>query len=180
MSTPEFVLALREKVGHDPLYMGGVTAVVLRDVPQDAAVWEVPDVLLVKRGDTGEWTPITGIIEPGDEPDDTAVREVWEEAGIDARVEALLGVGQVGPVTYPNGDQAYFLDSAMRLSQIGDATPRVNDDENTEVAWFTISHLPPMKPRFRLIIADAVAQMKHPTGFRPRMGYHKRNAQPKG
>ncbi|MGO2573840.1 MAG: DNA mismatch repair protein MutT, partial [Corynebacterium casei] len=28
----------------------------------------------------------------------------------------------------------------------------------------------------RLLIADAVAQMKHPAGFRPRMGYRKRNA----
>lgn len=179
MTTPEFVLALREKVGHDPLYMGGVTAVVVRDVPPGAAVWEVPDVLLVKRKDSEEWTPITGIIEPGDEPDDTAVREVWEEAGIDARVEALLGVGQVGPVTFPNGDQAYFLDTSMRLSQIGDARPRVNDDENIDVGWFTISQLPPMKPRFRLIIADAVAQMKHPAGYRPRMGYHKRSTHPK-
>ncbi|QNQ90606.1 NUDIX domain-containing protein [Corynebacterium poyangense] len=175
MPTPDFVVELREKVGHDLLYMGGVTALVIRDVAPGSPVWEVPEVLLVKRKDTEEWTPITGIIEPGHEPDDTARREVWEETGIEAQVEALLGVGEVGPVTYPNGDQALFLDTAIRLSQVGEEQPCVHDDENIDVGWFKISQLPPMKPRFRLVIADAVAQMKHPQGFRPRMGYHKRN-----
>ena len=45
MPTPEYVLALRAGVGHDLLWLPGVTAVVLRG----------DDVLLVRRADNGEW-----------------------------------------------------------------------------------------------------------------------------
>ena len=41
------------------------------------------------------WGPISGICEPGEEITATALREVKEEIGLDGRIEALLGVGQV-------------------------------------------------------------------------------------
>lgn len=174
MATPEFILELREKIGHAPLLLPAVTAVVIRDVATDAPFWAVPDVLLVKRADNGEWTPVSGICEPGEEPHVTAVREVKEETDIDARVEALLGVGAIDRVTYPNGDMVDFIDTTIRMSLTGDDTARVADEESVDVGWFSISQLPPMKPRFRLVIADAVAQLKHPHGFRPRLGFQKR------
>ena len=175
MPTPDFILQLRKKIGHDELWLPGVTAIVLRDVPQDAPIWAVPEVLLVKRADDGQWTPVTGIVDPGEEPHVAAVREVKEETGLEAEVEALLGVGQVGPVEYPNGDVTSYMDTAMRLRVVGADEPHVADDEPTAVGWYQVSQLPPMQPRFRLVIADAVAQLKHPAGFRPRMGYRKRN-----
>ncbi len=174
MPIPEFIVDLRSRVGHDPLWLPAVTAIVVRDVPPGAPLWAVPQVLLVKRADNGEWTPVCGIAEPGEEPHVTAVREVKEETGLEAQVEALLGVGAVGPVTYENGDVSSYMDTAMRLSVTGDEEPMVGDDESVDVGWFEISQLPPMQPRFRLVIADAVAQLKHPHGFRPRMGYAKR------
>lgn len=174
MPTPDFIVSLREKIGHEQLWLPGVTAVVVRDVQPDAPIWAVPEVLLAQRADNGDWTPVCGICEPGEQPHDTAVREVMEETGVSARVEALLGVGAVGPVTYDNGDVTSYMDTAMRLSVVGDDTPVVGDDESVDVGWFPISQLPPISPRFRMVIADAVAQMKHPQGFRPRMGYEKR------
>lgn len=176
MPTPDFILALREKVGHDHLWLPGVTAIVLRDVPPGAPLWAVPEVLLVKRADDGRWTPVCGICEPGEDPSETALREVKEETLIESRVEALLGVGQVGPVTYPNGDVTSYMDTCLQLSPVGDAEPRVGDEESTDVGWFEVSRLPQsITPRFRLNIADAVAQLKHPAGFRPRVGYRKRD-----
>ncbi|WP_048759459.1 NUDIX hydrolase [Corynebacterium vitaeruminis] len=174
MATPDFIVQLREKVGHAPLWLPGVTAIVIRDVPPNAPMYALPEVLLVRRSDNGEWTPVTGIIDPNEQPHDAAVREVKEETGLDVTVEALLGTGAVGPVEYPNGDVTSYVDVAMRCSVVGDDVPYVADDESTEVGWFQISQMPPMKPRFRLIVADAVAQLKHPAGFKPRMGYHKR------
>lgn len=76
MATPEFVLALREKIGHAPLFLAGVTAVILRE----------EQVLLGRRSDNGVLTPITGIVDPGEEPADAAAREALEEAGV-ARFE---------------------------------------------------------------------------------------------
>lgn len=175
MATPEFILSLREKIGHEQLWLPGITAVVVRDVPPGAPIQQLPEVLLVKRSDNGQWTPITGIVDPNEQPHDAAVREVKEETGLDVTVEALLGTGAVGPVTYPNGDVASYLDISVRCAVVGSDAPYIGDDESVEVGWFQISQLPPMKPRFRLIIADAVAQLKHSAGYKPRMGYHKRN-----
>lgn len=175
MSTPQFVINLRAKVGTDELWLPGVTAVVIRDVPPGSPFHVVPDVLLVKRSDTGEWTPPTGICDPGEQPHVSAAREVLEETGLEISVEAVLGVGAVGPVTYPNGDKCRFMDTAMRCVVAGHSdTPTVADEENTEVGWFPISNMPVTNQRFRMVIADAVAQLKHPQGFSPRMGFEKR------
>ncbi|QQB07471.1 NUDIX hydrolase [Corynebacterium urealyticum] len=190
MATPEFILNLREKIGNDPLWLPGITAIVLKEVPPEAPLWEVPKVLLVKRADNGEWTPVCGIVDPGEEPHVAAIREVKEETGLYVTVAALLGVGATDQVTYPNGDQTAYMDTAMRCvltdkdanpldPTLPDydllAEPIVGDEESTGVGWFSVAQLPPMKPRFRLIIADAVAQLKHPQGFRPRIGYFKRS-----
>ena len=77
------------------------------------------------------------------------------------------------------------MDTTVRCTVIPDPEtsefndePVIGDDESTQVGWYSISQMPPMQPRFRLVIADAVAQMKHPAGFRPRMGYVKRLQKP--
>ena len=175
MSTPDFILRLREKIGHDQLFLPACTMVILRDVPADAPVFEVPKVLLARRSDNGNWAPPAGICEPYEDVADSALREVKEEVGLDAKVEALIGVGRVGPIVYGNGDECVFIDTVFRMSVPDDAEPVLGDDENTEVGWFSIAHLPDsVNARHRLVIAAAVAQLRHPQRFQPRVGFHKR------
>ena len=81
MPTPEFILELRKKVGHDLLWLMGVSGYV-----ED----EQGRVLLGKRSDTGEWAMVYGINEPGEEPADTVAREVKEETGVDIVVTDLV------------------------------------------------------------------------------------------
>jgi ADP-ribose pyrophosphatase YjhB (NUDIX family) len=131
---PEFVLALRRYVGQAQLWLPGVTAVVRRD----------SDVLLVRRADNGQWAPITGIPEPGEEPAVAAVREAWEETRVEITVDRLASVSVTAPVTHVNGDRAIYLDHTFACTWVG-GEPRVGDDESVEVRWFDRTGLPPMK-----------------------------------
>ena len=46
-------------------------------------------LLLGRRSENFQWALISGILEPGEQPADAIVREVFEEAGILIRVEAV-------------------------------------------------------------------------------------------
>ena len=136
MATPEFIIELRKKIGHDPLWLIGVTAYV-----------EDSDgrILLGRRADTGEWAPVYGIVDPGEEPADAAAREVMEETGIAVEVESLVRVRSQQELTvYANGDQVQYLDLMFlcRPATEKDADPYVADDESLDVGWFEPDALP--------------------------------------
>lgn len=161
MAIPDFVLALRAKIGHDPLWLSGVTAVVAR--PGSSSSSDGPpetEVLLVRRTDNGAWTPVTGIIDPGEQPADAAARETLEEAAVVAVAERLAAVHTLPPMTYENGDQAQYLDLVFRLRWVS-GEPWPADGENTEAAWFPLSALPPvsdeMRSRIEAALSDEVA-----------------------
>lgn len=145
MAVPDFVLALREKIGHAPLWLSGVSAVVLRD----------NEVLLVRRADNGAWTPVTGIIDPGEQPAVAAERETLEEAGVVVIAESLAWVQVLSMMTYDNGDQSQYLDLVFRCSYVsGDPFPV--DGENSEAAWFALDALPDMSENMIARIRSAV------------------------
>lgn len=145
MPVPDFVLALRRHVGHAPLWLPGVTAVVLRG----------DEVLLCRRADNGEWTPVTGIVEPGEQPAAAVVREVREETEVVAVAERLAWVHAEPELVHSNGDRALYLDHTFRCGYVS-GVARVGDDESSEVAWFGLDALPPMREKFRARIACAV------------------------
>ena len=146
MPIPEFIVELRRHIGHAPLWLPGCTAVVLRDLDG------LRNVLLARRSDTGEWAPITGIVDPGEHPHVAAVREVAEEAGVTAEVERLVWVRALDLHTHVNGDQSYYLDHTFRLRWVS-GEPLVGDDESLEVGWFPVEALPPMSERMISSIA---------------------------
>jgi 8-oxo-dGTP pyrophosphatase MutT (NUDIX family) len=142
---PDFVQRLRARIGHDPLWLVGVTAVVLRG----------DEVLLVRRADFGNWSPIAGIVEPGEHTATAAEREALEEAGVVASVERLAGVSVSKEYTYPNGDRTAYTNLTYRLRyESGEA--RVNDDESTDVRWFPLDALPDLLPQYVRRIRHAV------------------------
>ena len=147
MATPDFILQLREKVGTLPLWLTGVTAVVVRG----------DEILLVRRSDSGAWTPVTGIVDPGEHPAVAASREVLEEAGVRAIPERLAGVGVTGMVTYPNGDQTRYIDIVFALSYL-DGDPWPADGENVEARWFPLAAMPEMTDEMRGRIGTALSE----------------------
>ncbi len=148
MPTPEFILQLREKVGSHRLWLSGATAVVLRPGPDGE------EVLLVQRSDTGAWTPVSGIIDPGEHPHVTAVREVAEETGVVAEVERLAWLTVTEVITYANGDETQYLDHVFRCRWLS-GEPAPGDDEARHAAFFPVSALPAMTQRHLDAIAVA-------------------------
>ena len=146
MPTPDFILQLRERIGTLPLWLVGTTAVVV----------DGDRLLLVKRADTGEWTPVAGIVEPGEHSADAAEREVWEEARVRAVVERLAAVGVTQEYEYPNGDRTRFTDHTYRLRYVS-GEPAVGDDESTDVGWFPLDALPEIPERYLARIRRALA-----------------------
>jgi predicted RNase H-like nuclease/ADP-ribose pyrophosphatase YjhB (NUDIX family) len=143
---PDFVLAIREKVGHDPLWLPGVTAVVRRG----------DQVLLVKRADNGQWTPVTGIPDPGEEPAVAAAREALEETGVRIRVDRLASTAVHGEIVHANGDRATYLDLTFACTWL-EGEAHVADDESSDVRWWPLAGLPPMSDVMLARIDAAIA-----------------------
>lgn len=150
MPTPEFVLRLREKVGHDRLWLSGATAVVLRNGVAGQ------EVLLVQRSDDATWTPVSGIVDPGEQPHLTAIREVAEETGVTAQVESLVWLTVTPVITYGNGDQTEYIDHVFRCHWVA-GEPAPGDDEALQAGFFPVDALPEMDPRHHEAIRIALA-----------------------
>lgn len=87
----DYISYIRSKVGHDKViinFAGGILA------NQDGKV------LLQLRGDKKTWAIPGGAMELGESSLDTAVREFYEETGIEVQVKRLLNV-------YTNFDEGY-------------------------------------------------------------------------
>ncbi len=62
-------------------------------VGAEAAIFDASgNILLMRRADDGLWCLPCGWVEPGESPEETAVREAKEETGLEVRVLELVGV----------------------------------------------------------------------------------------
>lgn len=132
MPIPEFLRKLRAKIGHEYLLLPAVSVQIFN---------EAGEILLGRRSDNGKWATIGGVIEPNESPAQCAVREAMEELGIEVEIERVAGVYGLPPTTYPNGDVTQYVTTSFRC-RIVSGTPRVNDDESLEVAFFKLEALP--------------------------------------
>jgi 8-oxo-dGTP diphosphatase len=145
---PEYIQKLRSRIGTDLLLIPVVTAVVSDEEGR---------LLLTRRADNGKWAPPGGIMEPGEEVAETAVREVLEETAVRVRPERITGVYTHADVVHTNGDRSCYVVTVFRCTFV-DGEPRVNDDESLEVAWFALDDLPPMDPVHRAAVDDALRE----------------------
>ena len=128
------------------MWLPGVTAVVTRG----------DEILLVRRADNGEWTPITGIPEPGEEPGRAAAREALEETGVEVSVDRLASTSAHPGIVHANGDRASYLDLTFACTYVsGEA--HVADDESSDVRWFPQDAMPEMAESMERRIADALS-----------------------
>lgn len=113
-------------------------------------------VLLHYHGKLRFWLPPGGHIEPNELPDEAAVREVWEEAGIRAELVGERGVGVEYPaqLVRPFGVQVERIGSGdgfhehidlvyFARSLDGLKAPESNG-EGEDVGWYPVAELAAM------------------------------------
>jgi ADP-ribose pyrophosphatase YjhB (NUDIX family) len=138
--TPPYIAELRRHHGHDLLLLPGVSAVVVEETR------EGPRILLTRRSDTGGWSLPSGIVEPGEQPAGSLIREVLEETCVQVRVDRLALLITDPEQSYPNGDRCQFVSMTFRCSYLA-GTAAVGDEESSEVAWFGADSLPDVDGR---------------------------------
>lgn len=134
MPISPYIKSIRDDLGQRLLLLPGVSAVVFDEQGR---------VLLAERADNGRWALIAGVMDPGEQPAETVVREVFEETAVHVHPERIICVLTQPPHTYPNGDQCEYVDIAFRCRAVG-GEARVNDDESLTVGWFPLDALPPL------------------------------------
>lgn len=144
MPVPEFVAALRARVGHDALWL--TTA--------DAVIVDRGRVLLVCHAEHGQWMFPGGHVDPGEHPARAAERETLEETGLTVTASDLVAVTVSPVLSYSNGDAAQHLEMAFACTVVS-GQARVNDSESSAVAWFPLDDLPQVSARVRAVIGHA-------------------------
>ncbi len=148
MAVAPYIRRLRQLVGHELLVLPGV-AVLPRD--RDGRV------LLVRIVDTGQWAAIGGAVEPDESPEEAALREAEEEAGVTLELGAVLGVlgGHSYRMTYPNGDRTSYVSTVFDARIVG-GRPAPDGDETSDVRWWHPASLPveQMSPFTRALVED--------------------------
>ncbi len=127
-----YIKELRQVLGTRPLFMPSVAALVHRDGL----------VLVGMHRDVRRWVIPGGALEPDETPADCVVREVWEETGLQVRIEAIRGVYGGTPehrVVYPNGDIVDYVATVFDVVPLG-GEPTVTD-ELVELRWVTLEEL---------------------------------------
>jgi 8-oxo-dGTP pyrophosphatase MutT (NUDIX family) len=147
--TVNYVRWLRSYVGHQRLLQLAASAFIRN---------EQGHVLLGRRTDVMLWAAPSGVVQLGETPAQTIIREVLEETGLHVRVNRLIGL-YTGPDfewTYPNGDQAQivsvFFDCAVTSGIL-----QPDHQEFVDLRYFPPDHLPTLMPRYRRMLHDALA-----------------------
>lgn len=122
-------------VGSIPLILCGASVIVLN---------ERNEVLLQHRTDTLSWGIPGGLMEPGESLEETARRELYEEAGISIGKLVLYDVfsGQDMFCVLPNGDQIYNV-SAVYICKDIVGELKIDTSETLEAKYYAFAGLPP-------------------------------------
>ncbi|MFJ3387576.1 NUDIX hydrolase [Lysinibacillus sp. NPDC086135] len=140
-----YTMELRKLVGNRPLILVGSTIIVINDKKE---------ILFQYRSDTKEWGLPGGAMEIGENLEQTAERELFEETGLKAKsfkfIDTLSGSNLY--YKYPNGDEVYNV-ICVYLAEDTSGELAMNDGESLDLKYFAINELPcKLDERAKIII----------------------------
>ena len=122
-----------DRVGKEGSIRLGCSAVIFDETKQK--------VLLTERADNKQWCLPSGGVDPGETVEETCIREVYEETGLNVRVTRLGGVYS-NPhqlVEYPDGNKVHVIALSFVAEIIGGELGL--SDETTDFGYFTIKEM---------------------------------------
>lgn len=140
----DYILQLRQYIGHRPILMVGAAILVLDEQNR---------LLMMRRSDIGCWGIPGGATEPGEVVEEAAKRETVEEVNLQVGEMSLFGVFS-GPdlyYKYPNGDEVYNV-TIVYLSRDWHGEIKLNG-EHTGWNWYPVNKIPEdLSPPIRPVI----------------------------
>lgn len=120
----------------------------------------VTEIAIVSVGSQGRWQLPKGLIDPGETPEEAAVREVHEEAGIETDVVDAIDtieywyVGRRGAQRVRFHKRVHFFLLAYRAGRVSD-----HDHEVNEARWVSVDRAKTMLAfeNERRVVEDAEA-----------------------
>ena len=128
----DYIRWIRSKVGHDKIILTFAGGRIFN---------ENGEVLLQRRGDSGQWGFPGGAVEIGETPQAAAVREAKEETGLDVEAGRVIGVYTDPDIVYANGDRAQSIVIAFELRAVGGEL-FCDHAETLELAYFARDNKP--------------------------------------
>lgn len=126
-----------------------------------------PQVLLIRRGDTGLWALPGGFLDinpDGSLEDEMEAgrREVCEETGLKLPEDILPNLLYRGVVADPRTTAHAWAETTALLWEIPEALPVVGSDDADEAAWFKLSALPPqLHGSHAIVLAEIVYEKQY-------------------
>lgn len=128
----DYVTYIRSLVGNKKIMMNAAGCIIVNKENQ---------ILLQLRGDDHFWGLPAGIMELGERPSETAVREVLEETGYNVEITNYLGDYHNFDKHWPGGDSAHIICFIFEARIIG-GEMKIDMDETLDLQWFDYSNLP--------------------------------------
>ena len=147
-----YISEMRKLIGKRPVINPGATVIVMNDRNE---------ILLQLRTDTGTWGIIGGGMELGESLEETAARELWEEAGLQAERFELLDVlsGSALYFRYPNGDETYTVVVLYKAVGVSGEL-KINDGESRCLQYFSLNALPELESRAEYVLQKVKERMQ--------------------
>lgn len=135
MAMSDYYRKLRKTIGTQRIFNPSVAAIIRND--QGEILFQRPSL------SSDVWSLPAGAIELGETPAQAIKREVYEETGLHAVPQKLLGVfgGENFRVTYPDGNQVEYL-ILMFACVIETGELAAVDGESAVLQYFSPSFMP--------------------------------------